>query len=78
MTPPLKTVGGISILRLLSNVTFGKGSIFFFLNKFSLTAFNKLVNVNSQDFNLQLVDTAGQVSNYIDIISGTTTKLYDF
>lgn len=27
----------------------------------SLPAFNKWVSVNSQDFNLQLVDTAGQV-----------------
>lgn len=25
------------------------------------TAFNKMVSVNGQDFNLQLVDTAGQV-----------------
>lgn len=25
-------------------------------------AFNKMVSVNGQDFNLQLVDTAGQVS----------------
>lgn len=38
-------------------------------------AFNKMVSVNSQDFNLQLVDTAGQVSWSSIIISDTSTKL---
>lgn len=32
------------------------------VHSFSFLAFNKMVNVNGQDFNLQLVDTAGQVS----------------
>lgn len=32
------------------------------LTRVSSPAFNKWVSVNSQDFNLQLVDTAGQVS----------------
>lgn len=29
--------------------------------------------MNSQDFNLQLVDTAGQVSYVFDLVSATTT-----
>lgn len=33
-----------------------------------LSAFNKMVSVNGQDFNLQLVDTAGQVSSLCIVI----------
>lgn len=48
-----------SVIFIKGNISYG-----FFLNnnEFPFTAFNKLVTVNSQDFNLQLVDTAGQVS----------------
>lgn len=42
----------------------------------SLPAFNKWVSVNSQDFNLQLVDTAGQVRFLsIHYVQSVTTQL---
>lgn len=41
-------------------------------------AFNKMVSVNGQDFNLQLVDTAGQVSSSFTTIIKKNTKLLFF
>lgn len=38
-------------------------------------AFNKMVNVKGQDFNLQLVDTAGQVSYLIVIVADVLIRV---
>lgn len=56
---------------MLKKWSFVKLVSFFFL----FPAFNKLVSVNCQDFNLQLVDTAGQVSCSSGTTSETRTEL---
>lgn len=60
MTPPLKIVSLISRYYTSDYIVSWCWKIF---NTclFPSAAFNKMVSVNGQDFNLQLVDTAGQV-----------------
>lgn len=65
MTPPLKTVGTVLLLSCSTLLEKDQGvqcDGLTLAHLFIFPAFNKMVNVNGQDFNLQLVDTAGQVS----------------
>ena len=54
-------VGHLSLFKLLSNVELIYLNQYFLL--FFLAAFTKLITVNGQEYHLQLVDTAGQVSD---------------
>lgn len=51
----------MSLFRLLSNPELIYLNQYFIL--FLLVAFTKLITVNGQEYHLQLVDTAGQVSD---------------